>query len=138
VENPHVLNVWFDPTHDNMDDADYFGFDYVLSVDEAKALWPEFSDDLNRAKQRGQMGTNTGFRLGNFYNRVNFQRPMVHVSTVWMRHQSVSLGEDDALAGGHVTERMVPQMPDMADPVTGEVTKQPVIDEAGQPAMEMA
>jgi hypothetical protein len=101
LETTHILNVWVDPLHEHIEDADYLIFDYMLSLDRAKAEWPKFAEDLDRAARDGKLDGGD-YRHGGAYQNTDFRRKMVIVRTVWVRHQTVDVPEQEALEQGLV------------------------------------
>lgn len=102
LSNPHILNVWIDPTAETVDDADYVILDTFISADKAKSLWPHLEDTIDQAKEKNILDIRKDkFRTGSPF-RIEFKRDMLIVRTVWMRHQKVPMTLEEALESGAV------------------------------------
>lgn len=132
LDNTHILNVWIDPTHDTIDEADYLIFEHVLDADQAVAQWPDFEEAIAGAREKGQLDlkpTKTGssyFRMGSPSQSTHFRRPMVRVRTAWLRHQQVAMTEREAVESGRVVQNPMemmqePPVEDMVDDSGDEV-----------------
>jgi hypothetical protein len=103
LENSHILNVWCEGPKQSIEEVDFFGFDYLLSLDKAKIEWPALADDLTRAATEGTFGDDS-HRISSDYARTNFRRKMVRVRICWLRHQMFPMGEEEAVESGKVIQ----------------------------------
>lgn len=108
--NPRILQLYPDPCETNIDRFEYFGYDYVISVDAAKAAWPNLAkqiDDklraaIDRAGTSGAKANTPGYSYSSVYRTTDFKRRMLTIRTLWERHQPVPMTEKEAIESGAV------------------------------------
>jgi hypothetical protein len=106
----HVLRhlplkqVYIDPTTDDVGTAAYIGFDLPLDANEARALYPEYTDVIDAEAKDGYPDRpDSQAQWSDTYNRV-FRRDMITLRVFWLRNQVVPMGKDEAVALGLVAE----------------------------------
>lgn len=126
LENVHVLNVWLDHAHDDISRSDYVIFEYVVSLDQALAMFDgdeAVQTALKAAADKGEL-RNDHYRRGGIYENHDYKRKMVVLRTGWVRHQQVPMTEEEALEEGLVTR----------EPLLDEATGAQAVDRlTGQP-----
>lgn len=101
-KNLYLRQVYIDPICEDIADAAYAGVDLVIDANEAKSLWPELSDAIEKESSDGQpQRPDSSTSLGSMLER-NFRRNMVTLRVFWIRNEPAPLSPEDALAGGHV------------------------------------
>jgi hypothetical protein len=101
LSNPHIKNVWIDPTARRIEDARYVIFDQVLSAEEACGEWPEFAALIEEAAMTGSVRGSGEVELGGPYSQTSFERKMVVVRTVWERvAEDGETGEQESRGAG--------------------------------------
>lgn len=142
--NDHILNVWIDHSHRTIDQAEYFIIDFMCSADRAKELYPDATDDIDRAAKEGTLDDDK-VRRGGLWQNHNFKRKMVTVRTAWVRYQDVPMSVEEAIEEGKVVEAG-PEMVDDIEVaqagyqlVTGrdEITDEPILGEYVKPQTEV-
>jgi hypothetical protein len=92
LSNPHIKNVWIDPTARRIEDARYVIFDQVMPAEKAQGLWPEYAELIERAASTGAVRTSGETELGAPYSQTHFERKMLVVRTVWERGEEERKG----------------------------------------------
>jgi len=93
--NPHVLNVWIDPTAEDIEDAEYVILDSILSAEKAKSIWPDKAEKINKAAHKKELRS-TRLRLSSVHS-LSYERDMLTVRTAWVRNRPVSMTLPEAL-----------------------------------------
>lgn len=119
LSNESLISVWIDPTHDRIDESDYFGFDQVMSRDRARATYPELDE-----KQLDEAATSldhAAMVLPYAASRSIRRAKTVMIRTCWLRHQIVPMTVAEALEAGLVSSSDVvgEDRRPMIDPDTG-------------------
>lgn len=137
LSNPHIKNVWIDPTARRIEDARYVGFDQVLDAEQAKEIWPQFEALIDQAAQTGTLNDSREIKIGSVYTRTSFERKMLIQRTVWERGHRRPMTEQEALDAERVV-RVQPR-PFTVDEAmqAGQVQPSPMgglVDAQGMPA----
>lgn len=105
IENKHILNVWTDHAHYDLQKRAYHIEDYILPVEKAKTLWPDHAEAIERAKRTGRLGGGE-YTMGGIYGNVEHERDMLIVTIGWFRHQDVPMSVEEAIRKGRVLESL--------------------------------
>lgn len=104
LRNMPILQMYIDPTVNDIAEAAYAGFDLPLDAIAAKAQYPYLIDAIEEAAHTGNPSHHDGSTTwGSTFDR-NFQRPMVEFRLFWLRNQVVPLDPAEAVALGEVIE----------------------------------
>ncbi len=97
--NPHIKNVWIDPSYSYIDRAQYVVYAELIDADRVRAIYPNLSDKFVDSQMSSTARTVVGTaQMGYPYTRV-FHRGMVQVVHAWLRDQMVNqpLMADEAM-----------------------------------------
>jgi hypothetical protein len=141
LSNPHIKNVWIDPLARRVEDARYMGFDQVLTVAEAKRLYPQHAELIDKVGSTGSINTTGEVPMGDPYTSTYFERPMVVLRTVWERDHTRPLTEREAIEAGKakfvpvsMKEAMAEGAVSMTPPMPGMPMQPAVMAVDGSPA----
>ncbi len=97
--NCNPKNTYCDPVVEDFHQSHYYIYDQVMSLDEAISLYPEHESALRKNAFEGQVQSGVGgaFPPGNIYLGTVFIRPMVVVSTAWLRYSLFPMTEEEAI-----------------------------------------
>ena len=103
LENPHALSVHPDPSHSRISQFDYIVWDYFVSLDKAKMLFPKHKSALVDAADEGKLNNdkNDGILPG-IYGEENYERAMVQIRTGWIKNAEVPMTAEEVNESGLV------------------------------------
>ena len=135
LQNDHLTAVYPDPYRLQVRDMDYFGVEYLLDADLAKTRWPDLAETIEKATNQSNDILEGRVDDGQLKR---FQRPVVIVLVMWLRHQKVPMTEREAVDEGVVVREpvYVPLSPEqeMASSEGAEISLEQMIDEeTGKP-----
>lgn len=123
IENSHLLNVWIDPTHDNLSKSGYLIYDHTVTAEHADSILPDHvsEGDIEAAKGRS-LGSTGNIRRARLWQGEHVEDHVV-IRTGWFRHQVVPMTEAEAMEAEVVTR----------EPMLDEETGEQAEDEYGKP-----
>ena len=113
VEKKHVLTnvnprqVFFDRLRSDLSRQQYAVYDEPISLEEAVALYPDFSQRLRDASNTGSLqfpGARMYTPAGDLQT-ARFDRGMVVIRHAWFRNQPFPMSAEQAISTGAATER---------------------------------
>lgn len=109
--NKSLRQVFADPTNSDIDKSAYLILDLDYDAEVAKALHPEWADDIEQyADPAGKITRppNT-LEMGSQVEDVaSFNRPMVTLTVAFLRDQPVLMPAEEAVAAGKLNKQSVP------------------------------
>jgi hypothetical protein len=106
-------------------DFAYFGVDEYLDAAFAKSMYPDIAEQIEAESTEGEQSTSVGNQPTPTRYKGTFQRPMVCLTTFWLRYERGPMKPEQAVADGKVIEVEYP---------TGMMTD--AVDEMGQPLVD--
>lgn len=116
-----------------VNDFAYFGVDEYLDASFAKSLYPHLTEQIDKVATEGEQTTSVGNQVTPKRYKGTFQRPMVCLTTFWLRFERAPMPAEEAVASGAVAEVAYPTgaMVPIVDELGGEV-----LDEMGMAVTE--
>ena len=109
-------------------DFAYFGVDEYLDASFAKSLYPHLAEQIEKEATEGEQTTSVGTQPTPQRYKGTFQRPMVCLTTFWLRFERRPMTPEEGTQSGKLSEVGLPTggMVGVADEFG-----QPVLDEMG-------
>ena len=124
-ENPHALSVHPDPAHTRISQFDYIVWDYFVSLDKAKMLFPDHESELIAAADEGKLSGDND-KLPGIYGEDDYERAMVQIRTGWIKNTKVPVTPEEASREGVVSSSDEQGQEDMLiSTKTGEEVEEP-------------
>jgi hypothetical protein len=102
------LQVYIDPTVEDIAKAAYAGVDIVLDAGVAKRLYPQFADAIDREAKIGTPPKGDENTIWGAAADRNFERLVIPLRTFWIRNQPCPMTPEQAMEAGLVVAGEVP------------------------------